>query len=78
MLFFLTPVDNSNKHFDKSKILNYKLKAIVVSILEFAIDFVFYQLFHFHKFIIIIPILVSVNILIILPVIFKNKGGIKH
>ena len=72
------PVVNANKSLDQSKLLNYKIKAIVVYFLEISFYLVLYHLFQIKQISIIVPTLFSIDILIIIQVIFKGKGGIKN
>lgn len=72
------PVVNANKSLDQSKLLNYKIKAIVAYFLEISFYLVLYHLFQIKQISIIVPTLFSIDILIIIQVIFKGKGGIKN
>ena len=70
------PVENTNKHIVKSKVLIYKMKAVVISTLEIAICLVLNYYFNFHQIVIIIPILFYIDLLVVLPMIFRRKGGV--
>lgn len=72
-IFFISPVENSNKPLDKIEHKKYKKNALITALIEMIVFFVLKSIFNLHEVNIYIPILISVDILMFLPYIFKER-----